>query len=67
MKVKELIEQLNKLDPERSIWVGYDFPHRFEEPDFIPMSEERFSEYLSWPDDYQEGQLKVGDYIHYAE
>lgn len=24
MKVKELIEELNKLDPERNIWIIYD-------------------------------------------
>lgn len=34
MKVKELIEQLSKLDQERDIFIGYDYPHDVQEPDF---------------------------------
>ena len=67
MKVKELIDLLSKLDPERNIWVGYDFPYRFEEPDFIPLSKKRFSEWKYGRIDNRYGKLNEGDYIHYAE
>lgn len=61
MKVKELIDQLSKLDQERDIFIGYDYPHDVQEPDF-----EQFH-----PEDClfidNETRLKEGDYIHYAE
>lgn len=61
MKVKELIEQLSKLDQERDIFIGYDYPHDVQEPDFEPFDPDRslFSN--------TETRIKVGDYIHYAE
>jgi hypothetical protein len=34
MKVKELIDQLQKLDPERNVWIFYDFPCDAFEPWF---------------------------------
>lgn len=61
MKVRELIAQLNKLDPERDIWIGYDYPHEVQKPDFVlyDRAEYHFCE--------NETRLKEGDYIHYAE
>lgn len=61
MKVKELIEQLSKLDQERDIFIGYDYPHDVQEPDFEPFdpNPRLFSN--------TETRIKVGDYIHYAE
>lgn len=61
MKVKELIEQLSKLDQERDIFIGYDYPHDVQEPNFVQF----------YPEDRlfidSETRLKKGDYIHYAE
>lgn len=61
MKVKELIEQLSKLDQERDIFIGYDYPHDVQEPVFEPFEPDQglFSN--------TETRIKVGDYIHYAE
>lgn len=61
MKVKELIEKLSKLDQERDIWIGYDYPHAVQEPDFEPFIWDG-SIYTR-----NETRIKEGDYIHYAE
>ena len=52
MKVKELIEQLQKLDQEKNIWVLYDlcFP---QEPQFSASKEDSH-------------EIKEGDYVHEA-
>ena len=52
MKVKELIEQLQKLDQERNIWVLYD-GFLAQEPDFIQYDED-------------DGDIEAGDYVHEA-
>jgi len=63
MKVKELIERLSKLDPERGIWIGYDFPHDIQTPHFVEYEE--FQDYS--PSRRIRELIKEGDYIHYAE
>lgn len=61
MKVKELIEQLQKLDPERGIWVFYDFPCDCFEPDFSARVTERET-FIFDEEGVQEGDymMKVG-------
>ena len=61
MKVKELIERLSRLDQERDIFIGYDYPHGVQVPEFEIFHFERsiFSR--------NEDRIKDGDYIHYAE
>ena len=63
MKVKELIERLSKLDQERDIFIGYDYPYDVQEPDFRTFNEFDIS------DDFgdKEHRIKVRDYIHFAE
>lgn len=62
MKVKELIERLSKLDPERNIWIGYDFPFDIQEPMFEEYSgETREIGYIN------PMEIENGDYIHCAE
>ena len=56
MKVKELIEQLQKLDQQKNIWILYD-GFGEEEPDFVLATEDDV-EILE--------QIKVGDYVHFA-
>lgn len=63
MKVKELIEKLSRLDQERDIWIGYDYPHDVQEPDFRAFEESDISDYFGYNDD----RIRVGDYIHFAE
>ena len=63
MKVKERREQLSKLDQDRDIWIGYDYPHDVQEPDFRTFEESDISDYFG----DKEGRIKVGDYIHFAE
>ena len=59
MKVKELIEQLSKLDQERDVFIGYNYPYDVQEPDFEPFDPQGlFSN--------TETRIKEGDYIHYA-
>lgn len=59
MKVKELIEQLQKLDQEKGIWIIYDcyLPVK-PEVDKELLSEED-AEYYGSNDDYD---IKAGDY-----
>ena len=66
MKVKELIEKLSKLDPERDIWVGYDYPYDVQEPDFREYTKDDMSEYFYRGKD-KEDRIKIGDYMHFAE
>ena len=56
MKVKELIEQLQQLNPEKDIWVVYDciYPK-------IPSFDELEEDDIMWKDG-----AKVGDYAHKA-
>lgn len=63
MKVKELIEQLSKLDQERDIYIGYDYPHDVQEPEFRVFCEEDLG--CCWHQN--ENRIKLGDYIHFAE
>lgn len=53
MKVKELIEQLQKLDQERNIWIYYDM-FAAQEPSFIECDED------------ENDEIKAGDYVHEA-
>ena len=57
MKVKELIENLQKLDQERNIWVRYDGVY-FYEP--IVDEEENVRDWEA--EDYKEHGMKEGDY-----
>lgn len=55
MKVKELIEQLQKLDPEKNVWIFYDYPFACMEPELRECSEEEagmFTEEGCQPKDY---------------
>ena len=56
MKVKELIECLQKLDQERNIWVRYDYVY-FYEP---TIDEDNINEWES--KEYGEQGIKEGDY-----
>lgn len=62
MKVRELIEQLSKLDQERDIWIGYDYPYDVQKPDFVKFGRQYLGKYHP-----NEDRLKFGDYIHFAE
>lgn len=56
MKVKELIEQLQKLDQERNIWVRYDVVYFYEptvDKDTVDDWEAK---------EYKEQGIKEGDY-----
>lgn len=56
MKVKELIEELSKLDQEKGIWIEYDgFAYFDAVPDAI--ADEEFMKY------YNGDRVKEGDYI----
>lgn len=57
MKVKELIEELSKLDQEKGIWVAYDYPYAMFEPLPDKMAD---SECEEW---FKEKGVKEGDYI----
>ena len=60
MKVKELIEQLQKLDQERGIWIIYDSFQPIEpEVDGVVETEED-AEYYSR---YSDEGVKVNDYV----
>lgn len=60
MKVKELIEQLQKLDQERGIWIIYDsFQPIKPEVDGVVGTEED-AEYYSR---YSDEGVKVNDYV----
>lgn len=61
MKVKELIEELKKLDQDKGIWIIYDgfLPIKPEVDDVIQTEED--AEYYSR---YSDGEdVKVGDYV----
>lgn len=60
MKVKEFIEQLQKLDQERGIWIIYD-SHQPIKPEVDGVVEtEEDAEYYSR---YSDEGVKVNDYI----
>ena len=60
MKVKELIEQLQKLDQERGIWIIYDC-HQPIKPEVDGVVEtEEDAEYYSR---YTDEGVKVNDYV----
>lgn len=57
MKVKELIEQLQKLDQERNIWVRYDGIYFYE-----PVVDEE-DNVTEWEEnEYLEHDIQKGDY-----
>ena len=56
MKVKELIEQLQKLDQERNIWVRYDVVY-FYAP---TIDKDNIDEWEA--EEYKEQGVKEGDY-----
>lgn len=60
MKVKELIERLQKFDQEKHIWVFYDYD-AMQEPDFRPYDASDIESY----GDKAKG-LNEGDYVHEA-
>lgn len=53
-KVKELVEELLKLDQEKNIWVLYDTIYA-QVPEFVPVTENKACD-----------EMKVGDYMHEA-
>ena len=53
MKVKEYIEQLRKLDPEKDLWILYDYCYAL-----VPEVEEVTSD-----DEFIPDEIKEGDYI----
>lgn len=59
MKVKELIEQLQKLDQEKGIWIIYDcFQPLKPKVDDVVKTEEDAEYYRRYDND-----VKVGDYV----
>lgn len=57
MKVKELIKELNKLDPERNIWIIYDGYYPMEPDIDSYVSEEDIDRYKEYDKD-----VEVSDY-----
>ena len=57
MKVKELISRLQKLDPERNVWIFYDYPVACYEPDFSYEATESDAQV------FKRSGCKAGDYI----
>lgn len=57
MKVKELIEELKKLDQEKGIWIAYDYPYAMLEPVPDMIADE---ECVGW---FKEKGVEEGDYI----
>ena len=56
MKVKEMIEELSKLDQEKNIWVLYDYYNIFEPtPDDVADEED--------VEQFKDDGVKLGDYI----
>ena len=55
MKVKDLISKLDMLDPERDIWIFYDYPCAALEPIIEGEANEFDSKNFK-------GKVKVGDY-----
>jgi hypothetical protein len=60
MKVKELIEQLQRLDPERNVWVFYDYPCDAFEASFGGIANHEDAAMLGCDG------VKVGDYYMFA-
>lgn len=59
MKVKEFIEQLQKLDQEKGIWIIYDsFQPLKPEVDDVVKTEEDVEYFRCYEND-----IKVGDYV----
>lgn len=56
MKVKELIEELKKLDQEKGIWVAYDYYTMFE-----PLPDRKADEDCA--KQFKEEGVEEGDYI----
>lgn len=60
MKVKELIEQLQKLDQEKGIWIIYDsFQPIKPEVDDELINEEDADYYHLYEDDVKAGDYKI--------
>lgn len=57
MKVKELIDELNKLDPEKGIWIIYDGYYPMEPDVDSYVLEEDIDRYKEYNED-----IKVSDY-----
>lgn len=57
MKVKELIEELKKLDQEKGIWVAYDFPCAIFPPTPDDVADEDYLQY------FKDKGVEIGDYI----
>ena len=57
MKVKELIEELSKLDPERNIWIIYDGYYPMEPDVDSYVLEEDVDRYKEYDKD-----VEIGDY-----
>ena len=59
MKVKELIEQLKKLDQEKGVWIIYDsFQPLKPEVDDVVKTEEDAEYFRKYEND-----VKAGDYV----
>ena len=57
MKVKELIKELNKLDPERNIWIIYDGFYPMEPDINSYVSEEDVDRYKEYDEN-----IEIDDY-----
>jgi hypothetical protein len=57
MKVKELIKELNKLDPERNIWIIYDGFYPMEPDIDSYVSEEDVDRYKEYDEN-----IEIDDY-----
>lgn len=62
MKVRELIEELQKLDQDKNIWLMYDPPYAICEPDITHLIGDN-SEYACM---YDRDGVKEGDYAMIA-
>lgn len=61
MKVKELIEELNKLDQDKGIWIAYDYPCRMYDPVPDMTADEECAEL------FKKIGVEEGDYIIYVD
>jgi hypothetical protein len=57
MTVKEYIEYLKTLDPDKGIWVTYDFPYAMFDPKPDTLATERHVKL------YGDIGVKLGDYV----
>ena len=57
LTVRQLIEHLQTLDPDKGIWIAYDFPCAL----LLPIPDETADE--SYPEFFPREEVEVGDYV----